>query len=103
MVRVTMLHKIYGDVTPAASESETKSVTVGYHDICWGSWTDNDAPHVCGFCKPHLDWYFVKSSTVDSLRRWPGMICLTCGWVPIIDPKRERLVNMGKMVHGIKD
>lgn len=73
-----------------------------YHlnGVTWGSWGDGSAPHVCGVCKPVLDEYLVPVSVVDVAEKWPDAICLTCGWVPMSDPERKRLVKLGHIFHS---
>ena len=93
MVRTSIIHKIF--------EANRLDSVDSVSDVQWGSWGEDYPPHVCGICKPFMDEYLVKSNTRDSMQMWPGMICLTCGWVPSMDPNRKNLVNISRIVHGL--
>ena len=95
MVRASRIHKIFEH-----SHSDTPgSVIVNSGN--WGRWSIDEVPHVCGVCKPVLDDYLFAMKPHEVISRWPGAICLTCGWVPRIDPSRKRCFNLGMIMHGI--
>jgi len=91
MVRTSHIHKIFERHCPSRNPPM---------DVHWGRWNEDETPHVCGVCKPVLDYYLIYTEPAEVTSRWPEAICLTCGWVPRIDPTRTRRLNIGLIIHG---
>jgi hypothetical protein len=82
-----------------ADDSEVVREVVG--DVVWGSWKEDESPHVCGFCKPVLEDYLVPVTTSCAVNKWKnGIVCFTCGWVPGLDPSRTRLIPSSVLFHS---
>jgi len=103
-INIEMVHcsMIRMNITSFFDEVKAGDVVGGVvGDVVWGSWKEDEPPHVCGFCKPVLEDYLVKLTTSCAVKKWKsGIVCFTCGWVPGLDPSRTRLIPSSVLFHS---